>query len=75
MVKPYRISERIFALYLERILIHHRYKYKANLAHMIFINYLDDEQFNVEISDIDLTTLIRYDELVEETVDAMESPQ
>ena len=73
MVKPKRIPEVEFNLYLERILIYHRYKYKANIAHMIFINYLDSEQFNVEISDVDLTSLTRYDELVEETVAAMES--
>lgn len=73
MVKPKHIPEVKFNLYLERILIYHRYKYKANLAHVIFITHLDGEQFNVEISDADLTTLARYDELVEETVAAMES--
>lgn len=72
MVKPKRIPETKFNLYLERILIYHRYKYKANIAHMIFINDLGNEQFNVEISDVDLTALTRYDELVEETVEAME---
>lgn len=72
MVKPKRIPEEKFNLYLERILIYHRYKYKANIAHLIFINYLGNEQFNVEISDVDLTALVRYDELVNETVEAME---
>lgn len=75
MVKPKRIPEEKFNLYLERILIYHRYKYMANIAHMIFISHLSDEQFNVEISDVDLTRLARYDALVEETVAAMEAPQ
>lgn len=73
MVKPKRIPAVEFDLILERILIYHRYKYKTNLAHLIFINYIVDDQFNVEVGDVDLTTLSRYDELVEETVAAMES--
>lgn len=73
MIKPKKIRDTEFNLYLERILIYHRYKYKANLAHLILIGYLGDEQFSAEVRDVDLTTLARYDELVEETVSAMES--
>ena len=73
MVKPKRIPELTFDLYMERILIYHRYKYKSNHAHIIFITHVDGEQFNVEITDVDLTALSRYDALVEETVAVMES--
>lgn len=73
MVKPRRMPKIEFDLYIERILIYHRYKFKANWAHLIFISHIVDDQFNIEVVDVDLTTLTRYDELVEETVDAMES--
>lgn len=75
MVKPKRITPMQFDLYLERILIYHRYKYGRTTAHMIFINHIADDQFNIEVGDIDLTALSRYDELVEETIDIMESSE
>ena len=60
---------------MEYILIYHRYKHESKHAHIIFISHLEGEQFNVEISDVDLTTLARYDELVEKIVAAMEPVQ
>lgn len=73
MVRPKKVPTVKFDLYLERILIYHRHKYKANLAHLILINHIVDDQFNIEVGDVDLTTLSRYDELLKETVEAMES--
>lgn len=73
MVKPNRIPVHKFELYLERILIYQRYVTKANLAHLVFIKYTEENGFCLEIGDADLTSLTRYDELVEETVNAMES--
>lgn len=73
MVKPSRISNQEFDLYLERILIYLRYVHKAKLAHVVLIQYIEENQFSLEVGDIDLIALVRYDELVEETVKAMES--
>lgn len=73
LVKPKKMPVEEFDLYLEHILIYHRYRYKANSAYLILINHIVEEQFNVEVCEVDLTTLARYDELVEETVKAMES--
>lgn len=75
MVKPKRIPEVEFDLYMEHILIYQRYKYKTNHAHLIFITHHDGEEFQIGITDSDLTSLTRYDELVEKTVAAMEPIQ
>lgn len=75
MVKPKRIPEAKFDLYLERILIYHRYKNSTATAHVVFICHIAYEQFNIEVGDIDLTALSRYDELVAQTVAAMESSE
>ena len=75
MVKPKKMPEAEFDLYLEHILIYHRYKYNSNHAHVVFISDLGSEQFNVEIVDVDLTKLARYDELLKKTVAAMEPAQ
>lgn len=73
MVRPNRISDQEFDLYLERILIYRRYVDKANLAHIVFIRFTEENEFCLEVGDVDLTSLTRYDELVEETVKALES--
>ncbi|MCF2679920.1 hypothetical protein ABE547_14235 [Dorea sp. YH-dor226] len=73
MIRPNRMSEAEFKQYLEYLLIYRKYIDKANIAHLILISYAQQERWSIEIGDVDLNNLIRYDELVDKVVEAIES--
>lgn len=73
MIRPNRMLEFEFEQYLEYLLIYRKYVDKANTAHLILISYAQQERWNIEVGDVDLNKLSRYDELVEKVVEAMES--
>lgn len=73
MVRPNKMLEAEFEQYLEVLLIYSKYLHKANIAHLILINYSQQERWEVEIGDVDLNKLSRYDEMVDKVVEVMKS--
>lgn len=73
MIKPKKMLEAEFEQYLEAFLIYSKYLHKANIAHLILISYSQQERWEIEIGEVDLNNLSRYDEMVDKVVDAMES--
>lgn len=73
MVKSNKILDEGFNQYLKRWLIYYKYTYNANIAHLILISYAKQKKWMIELGDVDLNKLSRYDELVDKVVDIMES--
>lgn len=72
LVRPNTMPENEFLNRLECAMIYSRYKDEVTLAHIIAIRYWRDDQYSIEVGDIDLLTEIRYNELLEQVKHAYE---